>query len=235
MTVSKKKLLKWEKTQKNIHFHSNLILSTFLWKGKIFDSTRAELSPLCSICFWWLEHFLISLSRGLDIFTMLNYFPHLTSFKQIESSIEDINHHFYHVANTIKVIFLFFLLSIKDPICLKLAICFCCYSASTKTSFGFCSCSELPHLKFGKKMFAGKCKLLSPQGKISSNLYRASVRDMNFFFCNASFGENYSMVLKIYANPNTLVCGVTSQVCISSNNNTSNSGGVTHWRWSWIM
>ena len=53
--------------------------------------------------------------------------------------------------------------SIEEPICLKLVRCFCCYSASTKTSFGFCSCSELLQLKFGKKNVAGKCKLLSPQ------------------------------------------------------------------------
>ena len=41
--------------------------------------------------------------------------------------------------------------SIKDQICLKLVKCFCCYSASTKTSFGFCSYSKLLQLKFGEK------------------------------------------------------------------------------------
>ena len=39
----------------------------------------------------------------------------------------------------------------------------CCYSASTKTSFGFCSCSEILQLKFGEKKVAGKCKLFSLQ------------------------------------------------------------------------
>ena len=68
-----------------------------------------------------------------------------------------------------------------------------------------------------------------PPGEISSNLYRASVRDINLKTnFKASFSENYFMVLKIYDNPHTLVYGVTSQVCISSNNNTSKSGGVTH-------
>ena len=74
-------------------------------------------------------------------------------------------HHFYRLADTINVMFLFFRFSNKDPICLKLVRCFCCYSASTKTSFGFCSCSELLQLKFGKIKFAGKCKLLSHQDR----------------------------------------------------------------------
>ena len=52
---------------------------------------------------------------------------------------------------------------IKDQNCLKLVKCICCYSASTKTSFGFCSCSELLQLKFGEKDVAGKCKLLRHQ------------------------------------------------------------------------
>ena len=89
--------------------------------------------------------------------------------------------------------------------------------------------------------FDGRAKgFSSTRGEISSNLYRASVHCMTsflffLFFYKASFCENYSIVLNIYANPNILVYGVTSQVCISSNNNTSNSGGVMHWRWSWIM
>ena len=67
------------------------------------------------------------------------------------------------MADTIKLMFLFCVFSIKDPISLKLVKCFCCYSASTKTSFGFCSCSELLQLKFGNKKCAGKRKLLSPK------------------------------------------------------------------------
>ena len=39
-------------------------------------------------------------------------------------------------------------------------------------------------------------------GEISSNIYRASVRDI-IFFLKASFSENYFMVLKIYANLHT--------------------------------
>ena len=62
--------------------------------------------------------------------------------------------------------FWFFCFSIKDPISLKLIECFCCYSASTMTIFGFCSCWELLQLKFGKKKVAGKCKLLSPQDRL---------------------------------------------------------------------
>ena len=64
----------------------------------------------------------------------------------------------------------------------------------------------------------------------SAQIYtvRQCVTSTFFFFFKASFSENYFMVLKIYDNPHTLVYGVTSQVCISSNNNTSNSGGVTH-------
>ena len=50
---------------------------------------------------------------------------------------------------------------VEDLKCLKFVRCFCCYSASTKTSFGFCSCSELLQLTFGKKNVAGKCKFLS--------------------------------------------------------------------------
>ena len=50
---------------------------------------------------------------------------------------------------------------VKAPKCWKLVKYFWFYSASTKSSFGFCSCSELFHLKLGrKKNFAGKCKLL---------------------------------------------------------------------------
>ena len=59
-----KKLLKWEK-EKNIFFHSLLILSTFLWKCNFFDSTRTELSPLRLICVWWLATPLHKSGKGL--------------------------------------------------------------------------------------------------------------------------------------------------------------------------
>ena len=44
---------------------------------------------------------------------------------------------------------------VEDLKCLKLFWCFCCYSASTKTSFGFCSCSELLQLKFDEQTLQG--------------------------------------------------------------------------------
>ena len=72
-------------------------------------------------------------------------------------------HHFYRVTDTIKSDVFVLCFSIKDQICLKLVKCFCCYSASTKTSFGFFSCSELLRPKFGEQKNAGKWKLLSPQ------------------------------------------------------------------------
>ena len=64
----------------------------------------------------------------------------------------------------------------------------------------------------------------------SAQIYtvRQCVTSTFIFFYKASFIENYFMVLKIYAIPNTLVYGVTSQESISSNNNTSNSEGVMH-------
>ena len=54
---------------------------------------------------------------------------------------------------------------VEDPKCLKLIRCFFCYSASTNNSFGFCSCSELLHLKFGeeKKTLQGNTNCWSPK------------------------------------------------------------------------
>ena len=157
--MSNKKVIKVRKSQKHTFFHSKLILSTFLWKGIFFDSTRAELLLLRLIWYRCSNMCLVTCKTSLlvwrgvyDIFTMLNYFSHLTSFKEIGSLIENTHkkHHFYCVADTIKLMFLFCAFSIKDPICLKLVRCFCCYSASIKTSFGFCSCSEPLQLKFGQ-------------------------------------------------------------------------------------
>ena len=52
----------------------------------------------------------------------------------------------------------------KDQICLNLVKCFCCNSASTKTSFGFSSCSELLLLKFnGKKTLQGNANCSAPK------------------------------------------------------------------------
>ena len=113
-----------------------------------------------------LQHLLISLARGLRYFHDVELLCPSDEFQRnwiFNREHTKQKHHFYRVADTIKLMFLFCVFSIKDPICLKLVRCFCCYSASTKTSFGFCSCSELLQLKFGEKNFAGNCKLLSPQ------------------------------------------------------------------------
>ena len=82
------------------------------------------------------------------------------------------------MAGTIKVMFLFYVFSIKDQICLKLVKCFCCYSASTKTSFAFCSCSELLQLKFGeeKKTMQGNANCSAPKTvigviKVANKIY----------------------------------------------------------------
>ena len=109
-----KELLKWEKA-KNILFHSKLILSTFLWKGVFLDSTSAELLSLRSIWYRCSNMCLMTCNTSLlvwrgvsDIFTMLNYFAHLTSFKEIGSLIENTQnkkHHFYCVADTLKLMF----------------------------------------------------------------------------------------------------------------------------------
>ena len=113
-----------------------------------------------------LQHLLMSLARGLKYVYDVELLYPLDEFQRnwifYRGNIKQ-KHHFYRVADTIKVMFLFYVLSIKDPICLKLVKCFCCYSSLTKTSFGFCSCSELLQLKFGEKNVAGKCKLISPQ------------------------------------------------------------------------
>ena len=70
----------------------------------------------------------------------------------------------------------FFFFSIKDPICLKLVKYFCCYSASTKSIFGFCSCSEFLQLKFGKKKSQGNASCSAPKTviwltKVANEIY----------------------------------------------------------------
>ena len=57
---------------------------------------------------------------------------------------------------------------IEDPTNLKRVRYFCFYPASKKTSFGFCSCSELLQLKSIEKKPKRKRKLLSPQDRYSS-------------------------------------------------------------------
>ena len=103
---------------------------------------------------------------------MLNYFTHLTFFKHFGSStcshVHNRSHDTYgqHAAGD----GIWTCEHIEDPKCLKRVRCFWCYSASTKTSFVFCSCSELLQLKFGKRNFAGKCELLSPQDSYRGEL-----------------------------------------------------------------
>ena len=100
-----------------------------------------------------------------NIFTMLNYFTHLMNFKNLGSStcshvhIQSHDTCGQHEAGD----WIWTCEHVEDPKCLKFVRCFCFYSASTKTSFGFCSCSKLLQLKLGKQFLAGKYKLLSPQ------------------------------------------------------------------------
>ena len=88
-----KKLLKWEK---NILFHSKLILSIFLCNKVNFLTALAQSCRCCgqfdicvTICVWWLAIPLKKSGGGLTIFMMLNYFTYLTSFKLIWYSIEN--------------------------------------------------------------------------------------------------------------------------------------------------
>ena len=164
-----RKLLKWKK-QNNILFHSNLILSTFfLKKGWVFwehqrGAVVSAVNLIWALQFVFndLQHLLISLERGFkrcyDVELPAEYQIDWIFYKWNikKTSILSCGRH-----NRSDVFVLCFY--IKDPICLKLVKCFCWYSASAKTIFDFCSCSEPLQLKFGQNKFLGKCKLLSPQ------------------------------------------------------------------------
>ena len=108
------------------------------------------------------QHLLNSLARGLGYFYNVELLYPLdefqTNFIFYKGNIRKKSLLMCGRHNKSNVFVLCF--SIKDQICLKLVKCFCCYYASTKTSFGFCSCSELLQLKFGEINVAGKCKLL---------------------------------------------------------------------------
>ena len=149
MTMSTKKVIEVGKS-KNILFHSKLILFTFWWKGKFFDSTSAELSSLRSI--WYSCYILCFMTcntskfvwQGVsNIFTMLNYFTHLTSFKHFESSTCLHVHIQSHdtCGQPKSGDWIWTCEHVKDLKCLKFVRYFCFYSASTKTSFGFFSWS----------------------------------------------------------------------------------------------
>ena len=105
-----------------------------------------------------LQHLLISLERGLKDFYDVELLYPLDLLQRKHKT----KNHLYCVADTIKVMFLFYVSSIEDPICLKLVKCFCCYSATTKTSFGFCSCSERHQLKFGGKKNSREMQIAQP-------------------------------------------------------------------------
>ena len=164
--------MKWKKPKKNILFHSKLFLSTFWWKRNFLNITSAELSSLrliwyrcCNLCLMTGNTSYLVWQGVSNIFTMLNYFIHLTNFKQFGSStcshvhIQSHDTCGQHKAGDL----IWTCEHVEDPKRLKFVRHFCFYSASTKTSFGFCSCSELLQLKFREKNVAGKYKLPSPQ------------------------------------------------------------------------
>ena len=113
---------------------------------------------------------------------MLNYFTHLTNFKRFGSStcsyVHNQSHDTYgqHEAED----WIWTCEHVKNPKCLKLVRCFCCNSASTKTSFGFFLCSELLQMKFGReeeKNLAGNCRLLTPQDSYRGD-WRLEMKDI---------------------------------------------------------
>ena len=114
-----------------------------------------------------------------NIFTMLNYITHLKLFKHFGSStcshVNNQSNHTYgqHAIRD----WTWTCEHVEDRKCLKNIRCFCCYYSSTKTSFCFCSCSELLQQKFGKKNLSGKCKLFSPQDS-----YRLQMKDIHHIY-----------------------------------------------------
>ena len=98
---------------------------------------------------------------------MLNYFTHLMLFKHFGSStcshvhIQSHDTYGQHAAGD----WIWACKHVEDPKCLKSVRCFCCYSASTKTSYGFCPCSEFLQQRFGKK---NRCSL-APKTVIGMN------------------------------------------------------------------
>ena len=74
-----------------------------------------------------MEHLLIILVRGLKYSYNVELLYPLDEFQTnwifYRGNIKH-KHHFYRVGNMIKVMFLLHVLSIKDPICLKLVKCF---------------------------------------------------------------------------------------------------------------
>ena len=91
MTVSTKIVIEVGKSKK-LTFSFKADFVHFFVKRLIFwqhqRGAAVNLILVLQFVFDDLQHLLISLARGLNIFTMLNYFTHLTSFKQVGSSIE---------------------------------------------------------------------------------------------------------------------------------------------------
>ena len=104
--------------------------------------------------------------RGVsNIFTMLNYLTHMTNFKLVGSStcshvhIQSHDKCGQHKAGD----WIWTCEHVEDPTNLKFIRYFCFYLASTKTNFGFCSCSELLRLKFGEeKKFSREIQIAQP-------------------------------------------------------------------------
>ena len=102
-----KKVLKWKKTQKNILFYSKLILSTFLWKGKPERSCCRciQFDIGVTICAWWLATLLYKSGKGFKIFSQCwTTFPiwQVSNWIFYRENTKQ-KHHFYRVADTIKV------------------------------------------------------------------------------------------------------------------------------------
>ena len=101
----------------------------------------------------------------------LKYLWYWTSFPIWRvSNIFDLQHvHMFifnpmiSVANTKLGIEFEYIYIFEDPKCLKIVRYLCFHSASTKTSFGFCSCSELLKLKFGKNTLQGNANCSAPK------------------------------------------------------------------------
>ena len=122
---------------------------------------------------------------------MLNYFTHLTNFKHFRSStclhlhIQSHDMCGQHKAGD----WILTCEHVEDPKCLKFVRYFCFYSAPTKTSFGFCSCSELLQPKFGEeKKLCMEIQMVQPPKPcckwkifaISTTLWKGSNENFSF-------------------------------------------------------
>ena len=125
-----------------------------------------------NLVFWFwtklekLHHLWIDLARGLKYFddVELVYPPDPFQVCSIFNMFtENYNKPRLPAANTAQGFYFFCCEHIKDPTNLKRVRYFCFYPASKKTSFGFCSCSELLQLKFGKKKLQRNANCSAPK------------------------------------------------------------------------